>query len=64
MALQSVMLTLELSLKMPDRQRKASRFVAFKTDVSIKWKVVYSEFAFEVTLKFPERRGIELPICV
>ena len=44
MALQSVTLTLKLSLKMPyfpDYYEESFTFVTFKTDVSIKWKLIY-----------------------
>ena len=44
MALQSVTLTLKLSLKMP--YEEGFTFIAFKTDTSIKWKLVYSIICF------------------
>ena len=48
MALQSVTLTLKLSLKMPFLQTGAESFsfVTFKTDVSIEWKLMYSRISF------------------
>ena len=58
MALQSVTLTLKLSLKMPyfpDYYEGSFTFVTFKTDVSIKWS--YSqEFLFEVRFYFSAKK--------
>ena len=47
--LQSVTLTLELSLKMsyfPDYYEESFTFDIIKTDTSINWKLVYSRISF------------------
>ena len=68
LALQSVTLTLKLPLKMPYFPDEESfTFVAFKTDSSIKWKLVYSRIIYlflRWDLTFPARRGVKLPISV